>query len=241
MATMTISAMGNYAEKWQNGCMSGAASIPLLPPVVPAEQTPPVDDFDPEVDAFLTRYPFVVFLLKESVDPLRRIFGDQIMLSVRVETDPEVEDGEYLVIAFRTTLPADQAQEQLDAFGTAWWLKNVPRAQGKLRFTLELVSPEVSRRLKGYEQLVQSIYVLASQEAHRHGLTLYKIDIRPAWSHESDEHTGVVIDLEVKATADERFAYWDAVCERVSQLEAALSPDEQRFLSDDMALLVSRS
>jgi len=209
--------------------------------VTPAEQTPPVGDFDPEVDAFLTRYPFVVRLLKESDEPIGRIFGDQIILSVRVETDPDVEDGEYLVIAFRTTLPADQAQAQFDAFGTAWWRKNVPRAQGKLRFTLELVSPEVSRRLKGYEQLVQSIYVLASQEARRHGLTLYKIDIRPAWSHESDEHTGVVIDLEVKATADERFAYWDAVCERVSQLEAALSPEEQRFLGDDMALLVSRS
>ena len=104
-----------------------------------AGPTSPVEDFDPEVDAFLTRYPFLVLLLKESVGPLWEIFGDPTTLSVTVETDPEVEDWEYLVIAVRTTLPADQAQAQLDAFGAAWWLDTLPRAQGKLLFTLEFV------------------------------------------------------------------------------------------------------
>jgi hypothetical protein len=238
---MTISAMGNYAEKGQNGGISGTAFNPPLPPVAPAEQTPPVKDFSPEVGAFLDRYLFLAPLLKESVDPVRKIFGDQLMVSLTVETDAEGTDGDYLVIGFRTTLPTDQAQEQLDAFEADWWLKNVPRAKGKLRFKLELVSPEVSKRLKGHEQLVQNICVLASQEAHSRGLTLYKVDIRPAWSHESDEQTGIVIDVEIKATADERFAYWDAVCERVSQLEASLSPEEQRFLNDEIFLTVSRS
>ena len=59
--------------------------------------------------------------------------------------------------------------------------------------------------------------------------------------HESDEQTGIVIDVEVKATAAERFFYWDAVCERLHQLEASLSPEEQRFLNDDIAFIVSRS
>ena len=126
-------------RKRENGRGSDTASGRTLPPVASAGQTPPVDDFDPEVDAFLTRYPFVVLLLKESIAPLRKIFGDQTMLSVTVETDPEVEDWEYLVIAFRTTLPADQAQAQLDTFGASWWLDALPRAQGKVLFTLEFV------------------------------------------------------------------------------------------------------
>jgi hypothetical protein len=97
------------------------------------------EDFGPEVDAFLTRYPFLVPLLRESVDPLRKIFGDQGMLSLTVETDPEVEDWEYLVVAVRTTLSADEAQAQLDAFDADWWLNKLPHAQGKLLFTLEFV------------------------------------------------------------------------------------------------------
>ena len=103
------------------------------------------------------------------------------------------------------------------------------------------LSPEVSKRLQGHDQLVQSIEALARQEAQGRGLVLRKIDIRPAWSHESDEPTGVVIDVEVEATADERFSYWDAICEQIQHLETSLAPEEQRFLNDDIALIVSRS
>jgi hypothetical protein len=110
-----------------------------LPPVASAGQTPPVEDFDPEVDAFLNRYPFLILLLKESVDPLKAHFDETAILSVTVETDPEVEDWEYLVIAVRTTLPADEAQARLDAFDAAWWLDALPRAQGKVLFTLDFV------------------------------------------------------------------------------------------------------
>ena len=139
MATMTISAMGNYTEKRQNIRSNGVASELPLPSVMRTEQTPPVEDFGPEVDAFLTRYPFLVPLLRESADPLRKIFGGQAMLSLTVATDPEVEDWEYLVVAVRPTLSADAAQAQLDAFDADWWLQKLPHAQGKLLFTLEFV------------------------------------------------------------------------------------------------------
>jgi hypothetical protein len=36
----------------------------------------------------------------------------------------------------------------------------------------------------------------------------------PAWSHEYDEHNGVVIDIEIKADPDKRFSYWDALSEQ---------------------------
>ena len=52
---------------------------------------------------------------------------------------------------------------------------------------------------------------------------------------------GVVVDVEVKATVDERFSYWDALCEQIQHLETLLTPEEQRFLNDDMTLIVSRS
>ena len=136
---IALPVMEYNVRKRENSRSSGVASALPLPPVARAEQTPPVEDFDPEVDAFLKRYPFLLLLLKESVDPLGEIFGDETMLSVSVETDPEVEDWEYLVIAVRTTLPAEQASAQLDAFDAAWWLEHLPRAQDKLLFTLEFV------------------------------------------------------------------------------------------------------
>ena len=136
---IALPVMEYNVRKRENSRSSGAASALPLPPVARAEQTPPVEDFDPEVDAFLKRYPFLVLLLHESVEPLRAHFGETIPLSVYVEADPEVEGWEYLVIAVRTTLAAEQASAQLDAFDAAWWLEHLPRAQDKLLFTLEFV------------------------------------------------------------------------------------------------------
>lgn len=143
MATATMAAFDEIVEarerKRHKGRSSGAASKHPSPPEARAAPAPAVAAFDPEVDAFLDRYPFVVLLLKESVEPLRAHFGETAILSVTVENDPEVAGWEYLVIALRTTLPADQAQAQLEAFGAAWWLDALPRAQGQVLFTLEFV------------------------------------------------------------------------------------------------------
>ena len=138
-AVLELPQVAYNVREWENSHNTGTASALPFSPISRPEQTPPVEDFDPDVDAFLTRYPFVVSLLRECIDPLWGIFGDQTTLSVTVEADPEVEDWEYLVIAVRTTLPADEAQARLDAFDTAWWLDALPRAQGKVLFTLEFV------------------------------------------------------------------------------------------------------
>ena len=46
---------------------------------------------------------------------------------------------EELRVDVATTLPVDEAERRLEAFATAWWLANLPRAQGKLFFTLAFV------------------------------------------------------------------------------------------------------
>jgi hypothetical protein len=115
------------------------ASVLALPDMPRIGQVSVGDTFDPDVDAFLERYPFLLPMLKEAVDPLMKIFGETTFLSVTVEADPEVDDWDYLVVAVLTTLPAEEAQAKLDTFGTTWWLEHLPRAQGKLLFTLEFV------------------------------------------------------------------------------------------------------
>lgn len=56
-----------------------------------------------------------------------------------METDPEVAGWTELVVAVETTLPVDEADRRLEGFDTTWWLANLPRAQGKLFFTLDFV------------------------------------------------------------------------------------------------------
>jgi len=109
------------------------------------------------------------------------------------------------------------------------------------RQIIKHISSEVRQRLKGHESLADIICMLASQVAEAQGLALRTINIRPAWSHEYNERTGLVIDVAIKATADERFVYWDTVCERINELEATLTPEEQRFLNDEIFFLVNRS
>lgn len=94
----------------------------------------------------------------------------------------------------------------------------------------ETIDPEAARRFNGHESLVQAVCPFTKEEAQARGLALLRIDVRPTWSHEYDERTGVVIDAEIRATADERFSYWDAVCKRVNQLEDSLPQEERRFL-----------
>ncbi len=105
----------------------------------------------------------------------------------------------------------------------------------------ETIAPEAARRLGGHESTVQAVCSLAKEEAQARGLSLLKIEVRPAWSHEYDERTGIVIDVEIRASSDERFSYWDAVCERLNELAESVSPEERCFLNDEVSFIVNRS
>lgn len=105
----------------------------------------------------------------------------------------------------------------------------------------ETISPEAKRRFHDHARVVQEVCSFAKAEAQTRRLTILKIDVRPAWSHEYDERTGIVIDVEIKASSDERFSYWDAVCEQLNQMENMLSQEDQAFLTDEISFIVSRS
>jgi hypothetical protein len=105
----------------------------------------------------------------------------------------------------------------------------------------ETIDPEAARRFRDHERIVQEVCSFAQEEAQARGLAILKIDVRPAWSHEYDERTGIVIDVEIRASSDERFSYWDAVCERLSQLEDSLPAEDRSFLIDEISFIVNRS
>lgn len=91
------------------------------------------------VEAFLTRYPFLLPLLTEALGPLEEAFGPETPFVIAVDRDPEVVGWEDLRVDVETPLAADEAGRRLDAFDTTWWLDHLPEAQGKLFFTLAFV------------------------------------------------------------------------------------------------------
>ncbi len=105
--------------------------------------------------------------------------------------------------------------------------------------SLEVVD-EAKKRLAGHEILARRLYELIAKEALARKIPVRKIVVLPAWSHEYEERTGVVIDVEIEGSTDQRFSLWDAVSEQIGKLEESLREKESRFLSDDISFVVSR-
>lgn len=120
--------------------------------------------------------------------------------------------------------------------------ESVRTREGKREITnrADLLSPEVPERMSGHEPLVSKVCGLATEEAKKHNLSVLNVKVRSDWAHEYEETAGIVVDVKIKATNDERFSYWEAVCERIESLSASLSPEEQNFLNSHLSLAVRR-
>ena len=75
------------------------------------------------------------------------------------------------------------------------------------------IPDETARRLEGHEQLLEKLIVLIEGEATARSLSIIRIEVLPAWSHEYEEKTGIVIQVEVKATDEQRFSLWEGIGE----------------------------
>ena len=91
------------------------------------------------LSAFLARHPVVHDLLVEAAAPLRAAFGADATLALAVEADPEIPGWEYVMAHIETSLPREHAWRCLEAFDTAWWLAQGPRAADLLLFAVAVV------------------------------------------------------------------------------------------------------
>ncbi len=90
------------------------------------------------VDFFLNHYPFLVQILIEAYDALRKFFPeDKLRLEYRI--DPEVSDDEKLLLYVETRAPVEETLEQLDEFEEEWWIDNLSRADNKLLIDVEFL------------------------------------------------------------------------------------------------------
>ncbi|HEU4343216.1 MAG TPA: hypothetical protein VFU31_16815 [Candidatus Binatia bacterium] len=97
---------------------------------------------------------------------------------------------------------------------------------------------QARRRLKGHEELLKKLVVIAKREAALRAMPILKIEALGAWSHEYEEKSGIVVHVEVQATDQQRFSFWEEISERVDSLRDTLSTEEKDFLTDQISVVV---
>jgi hypothetical protein len=105
----------------------------------------------------------------------------------------------------------------------------------------DTISSESAKRIAGREEIVGRLFELAEAAAREHGIEVKKVSLRPAWSHECDERTGVALDVDVIASDDARFFYWEALNERLEKLGQSLPSVDREWLDNEVSTTVMRS
>jgi len=105
--------------------------------------------------------------------------------------------------------------------------------------TVEIVE-EAKRRLQGHEDLIAQVHSIVKEEAARLNVVINGIIVRPAWSHEYQDLTGVVIEVKMTEHKDQRFALWDSISSKLDSLLDSLTSEERAFLTDNVSVVVNQ-
>ena len=102
------------------------------------------------------------------------------------------------------------------------------------------IAPEAERRILGYEWLMQYLYEIVYDEMQRQRVSLRQLEVRPAWSNEYDDTTGVVIDVSIEGSVEQRFALWEVISSKIEALEAYMRPGDREFFTSSVSIIVNR-
>ncbi len=114
------------------------------------------------------------------------------------------------------------------------------RQEPKKDITKEVFT-EAEKRLANHSGLLEQLISIIETEANKLNIPVRKITARPAWSHEYDEETGVVIDIQITGSAVDRFRLWDAISEKIEKHQASFSEKENYFVAKEISFVVNRS
>ncbi len=77
----------------------------------------------PRVQLFLRKHPLLLEVVYEAAEHLRKIFGPEAQLELRLLQDPESGDEElFALIHVHSDVPPDHALNQLQQFDEEWFL-----------------------------------------------------------------------------------------------------------------------
>jgi hypothetical protein len=97
------------------------------------------------------------------------------------------------------------------------------------------VLAEGKRRLKGFEKISERVYAIIREQLKAYQ-TQATVKVRPAWSHEYEDSSSVVIDIEIVGNDDRRLLLWDSISSKIEGLSTA--QDERSFLENNVSVNV---
>ncbi len=160
---------------------------------------------------------------------------DRIKVSAGLISQPETSCGlRGIAVGVLSGCEAVERPETLNAPTRT----NVASGDRGTQASLE-VSVEAERRVNRYRKTAQAVYSIIEGEAKRLNLSP-TVRVRSAWSHEYEDKTGIVIDVEIKGSNEERFSLWDSISVKLDHLADTLNKEEQVFLINDVSVVVVR-
>lgn len=92
-----------------------------------------------KIKDFILKNSYLLPLLKEFPTQIKRYFGENIKLALKISTEPDFSNSDELWILILTELSAKEAFPLLENLDENWWLDNLERANCKLNIRLEYV------------------------------------------------------------------------------------------------------
>ena len=101
-----------------------------------------------------------------------------------------------------------------------------------------VMDPEVMHMMKGDMIDIRDMVLnLAVKVAEKHGIPIVRIAIRQGYIIE-DDWEDVILEVHVAVDEDSAFAYWEAVCDSISEVEQGMTKGSQDLLNERMAVFV---
>lgn len=88
-----------------------------------------------EIFDFLLENNFLIYLIEDAYYAITDYFPAS-NLTIKLNTDPEIDDYKKIFIYIHTELEVDDAVKQLEKFDNNWWLQKIAKTQNKLCITL---------------------------------------------------------------------------------------------------------
>lgn len=104
-----------------------------------------------------------------------------------------------------------------------------------------MIDPLARPAVIGHVRLLHALRKLSEQLAETRRVAIQGVEVRPAWSHEDDDRSRVVVEIQVDAASEQRFRYWEDLSDRVESFADSLSARERRFVNSSLSILVSSS
>jgi len=102
------------------------------------------------------------------------------------------------------------------------------------------ITDEAKKRLAGREHLQEKLLFIVEKEVSGLNATLKRLAFRPGWSHEYEDQSSVVIEVEIANNDNLRFTLWDAISFRLDALLDSLTREDQAFLANNVSVVVTQ-